>query len=236
MKTGVVSVGVRVEAHPSREDFGRTFLHVAPGLGALAVVQVAAVEREKMRLVLYACVLFVLLVGEALRGYFWHLKQKHPGSWMERTYDTVIPWLIRFGVIRREELGGVTTMVPYAVGLCIVFETLPLLAVLNGLLVLSAGDPAARWVGRRLPIYRFANSKSVGGVVAFIAAGFGMQYLTILLDPSFPIYTSFHYVTLTWCMVGSSCIGALAEVLAARKWDNFAIVVTSSLFMTPIFL
>lgn len=108
--------------------------------------------------------------------------------------------------------------VAFAVGVLLALAVLPPEAAFAGWIVLAAGDPAASFVGRRLPLRGLLPGRSLGGTVAFALAAFcalGVSLAWWHGAPPGPDRLAVIAVV--------AAAGALAELLLWRIDDNLVV-------------
>ena len=133
-------------------------------------------------------------------------------------------WVDRvFGkVVRPQERYRTNSATWYMLGMAVITLLTPREVVIPALLVLAFGDPIASAVGHRWGIVRFANGKSLGGVLAFLAAAGLPVGLYLGLLSGLPATTG---LALGAAMVAA---GATVELLVERLDDNITIPVAAA--------
>lgn len=133
-------------------------------------------------------------------------------------------WVDRvFGRIARpQERYRTNSATFYLWGLLVITLLAPKSIVCAAILVLAFGDPAASAVGFRWPLHRFANDKSLGGSLAFIAAAAAVLAIFFAITATLPAST---WLPLALIM---PLIGMAAETFNGKIDDNFLIPVATA--------
>ena len=132
------------------------------------------------------------------------------------------------GLMRREELKGISANTYYIWGMFTVVLFFPKPIVLLSLLYLAVGDPVAAMVGTLYGRHRFIAGKSVEGAAAnFLASGV-VTALAALFYFHLPVDRS-----LTLAIVGG-VVSAVAELIPLPINDNFTIPVLSAMLLTLV--
>ena len=151
-------------------------------------------------------------------------------------------WFIRFlrmintryvdrFLVRESERCRITAILQTAIGFVLMWYIGPRwIDALAGLL-LGVCDPIAK-LGKRCPIYRFKNKKSVGGVLFGMLGGVACCVFVLSFSqyiPLFPTELSAGHVVLVYA---TGALSAPIFELFGGKWDNLMIVAGSTTVMT----
>ncbi len=204
-------------------QLGRAAIHMTTGIAALLLVQVAQVKNEVLTGVIgWACGAVVAL--DIIRCGIMILL---PPS--NRRVITV--WLLSKTPFRIGEMMEPTAMTSYCAGILVCYLALPLHLALYAVLILAFGDPFARICGTLIPSRRFANGKSLAGVIGFVGAGLFILLISNGLEIGYPLAPRGMRVGVQFVGV---FVGAATEFLFTR-FDNFLIPVLSGATMGIIY-
>lgn len=118
-------------------------------------------------------------------------------------------------MFRAEETGYANGAVRYAIGVGLAVLFFPQQYAFLGWLIFAAGDSASTLIGRRWPVYRLKNRRSLGGFLGFIFAAGAAALLGVLWWNQ--DISMVHVQTLA--VVAALC--ASAELLITRFDDNY---------------
>ncbi len=92
-------------------------------------------------------------------------------------------------VTRPRERYTVPAATYYCLGMLLVTVWAPRRVAQAATLVLGVGDPAASAIGRRVPLFRFPNRKSLGGTLGFIAVSMATVTFWLVRRVSFSFFS-----------------------------------------------
>jgi dolichol kinase len=143
-------------------------------------------------------------------------------------YNKGMAYSLRTESIRPYEIKGVSAVTHFSVGIIISMIFFGFMPTLWGIIVLGFGDPTARHIGIKEPIYRFKSwlwkGQSIGGALGFIFVNIGVFLIADMLFLYFrPEYFKIQYI---WMQLIVIIAGAITE-LVSRKKDNAFIPIVS---------
>ena len=213
---------------PVRE-WARGLLHFGIGLLAWAALHPFYLDNRTVTISLIVVVSFFLLLEAARLA----VVKSHSKVWFIRFLKWINHKYVEKLLVREAEKFRATAIFQTALGCVLMWVIGPRwIGALAGLL-LGVCDPIAK-LGRRWPIYRFSNGKSLGGMLFGMIGGVAASCLIVLVHqfiPLFPTSLSVGHIALVYA------IGVLSAPIfefIGGKWDNLLIIAGSTIAMTLV--
>jgi dolichol kinase len=189
-------------------NHARSLMHLASGLGALLIIELAP----------WHWLLVALALGGALFAWTAELSRRRSPAVNDKMMKLFGP------VAHAHETRRVNSATWYATALLLLSLTNSTIACAVAVIVLAVGDPMAGYVGRRYGRVKLLHGRSLEGTLAFIVTGTAAAWVVLRVC---------HAATLTpgaslLVALGAAVAGGVAELISLRVDDNFSIPVSAA--------